>query len=231
MIPCYITTYNLHTWTQATAEECVRLGLHPIIMDMGSTYPPLVEWLADCPHEVLSVGHNGGSNWFWRHGPGKSGQAGALSDFYCVTDPDLDLSGVPDDLVPRMLEAYHANPDVTKIGVSLEVEDVPKSLPDYDAVMVWELPYWRHQREDGTYTANVGHTLALYHPERDMYERFWSAVRLPRPYTARHLPWYLSDEDLRADPELMYYYDHIAHPNPYWSNRTRTRLETTDDDT
>jgi hypothetical protein len=262
MLRCYIQVSNLVTWPRAMVAECGRLGLRPVIVDQGSTYPPTCEWLDSLPtDDVLRVGCNAGSNWFWRDGPGrpptgdaaagagsqsrnatesphgqKNGIGGDLGGnagnerelgHYLVTDPDLDLSGIPDDLVDRLLAAYRANPDVTKIGCSLELDDIAPDHPERDAIMEWERKYWVHRRDDGTYTANVGHTLALYHADHaaEHATKFWHAVRLPRPYTARHLPWYETDDRFRTDEELRYYLENLEH-TPYWSRRTKNRLET-----
>lgn len=232
-IPCYIQVHNLMRWPLAMAEDCVRLGLRPIIVNLGSRYPPLTEYLANgCPYDILDVGSNGSCYWFWRHGPGKldSGRDDIVKDFYVVTDPDLDLSGVPDDCMDRMLEAFARNHDVTKVGLSLEIDDIEEETPMYPQVMRWERQYWQYPRDDGTFTAKVGHTFALYHPQRGPNDEnvFWSAVRMPRPYTARHLPWYLSVEEILADEELCFYYRSVTQP-VYWSQRLKVLLKETVD--
>ncbi|HEY0985312.1 MULTISPECIES: hypothetical protein [unclassified Schlesneria] len=215
---CYLTVYEQLTWPRQMAEECVRLGLSPVILDHGSTYPPLLKWLDECPYPVIRVAHNAGCYGFWW-----TGRYREMSSQYIVSDSDLDLSQVPDDVVERLQQALAENPDVAKAGLSLEIEDIPDTYPFREQVMVWERPYWTEKRS-GAWRANIGATFALYDPARHemLDEDFYSAVRLDRPYTARHLPWYLDFQQL--DPELRYYFDRCDNV-AYWGSLTKNYLK------
>lgn len=217
-IDCYLTVYEQLTWPRQMALQCVRLGLTPIILDNGSTYGPLLEWLDACPYQVIRVGFNAGCYGFWRVGRHRNQTAE-----YIVSDSDLDLSQVPNDAVDRLREALANNPDVSKAGLSLEIDDIPDTYRFRNDVFVWERSYWTVPRGNA-WLAGVGATFALYDPRRNeqLDKDFYSAVRLGRPYTARHLPWYL-DVDHLSD-ELRYYYercDNVA----YWGSRTKQFLQ------
>ena len=215
---CFLTVYEQLTWPRQMAHECVRLGLSPVMLDHGSTYKPLLEWLDTCPYPVIRVPHNAGCYGFWR-----MGRYLTMTSPYIVSDSDLDLSEVPDDAVARLSEALSQNPDVAKAGLSLEIDDIPDSYPFRDQVLGWEVPYWTESRPGG-WRANVGATFALYDPRRhrQLERDFYSAIRLDRPYTAKHLPWYLDFQDLTE--ELRYYFEH-CDDLAYWGSRTKNYLK------
>lgn len=217
MIPCFLTVFNLLSWPRAMAAECERLGLEPIIFDNDSDYPPLLEWLDACPYPVIRAGHNSGCYGFWNLGLHEKQEG-----YYVVSDSDLDLSGVPDDAVSRLIEAFEANPDAVKAGLSLEIEDIPEGYPLRDKVFTWERPYWRTPgKGPACWKAGVGATFALYHPGRSLAREFYAGVRLDRPYTARHLPWYL--DFAHPDEEQRYYFDRCQGP-AYWGMLIKERL-------
>lgn len=217
-LDCYLTVYEQITWPKQMAEQCVRLGLNPILLDNGSTYEPLLEWLERCPYTVIRVGANAGCYGFWnekRHHD--------LTSPYIVSDSDLDLTDVPDDAVDQLRWTLDENPDIAKVGLSLEIDDIPDTYEFKQDVLQWEKPYWTVPRGKH-WLAGVGATFALYDPARNaiLDKNFYSAIRLDRPYTARHLPWYL-DFDQLSD-ELRFYYsrcDDLA----YWGSRTKRRLQ------
>jgi hypothetical protein len=210
---CFLTVYEQLTWPRAMAEQCVRLGLEPVILDNASTYPPLLEWLEHCPYEVIRVGSNAGCYGFF-HAHRHLEQ----TEPYILSDSDLDLTGVPDDCVQRLIFALAKNPSVCKAGLSLEIGDLPPNALFRSEILKAESKFWVWRAPGGAWHAQIGATFALYDPARnhiltdDIYQGgFYSAVRLDRPYTARHLPWYLNESNLSE--ELLYYFsrcDNVA---------------------
>ena len=140
-IDCYLTTYEQLTWPRAMASQCERLGLNPILLDNGSTYEPLLKWLETCPYPVIRVGNNAGCYGFWR-----ARRHHFLTSPYIVSDSDLDLSGVPIDVVDRLRRALDENPDVAKAGLSLEIDDIPEHYAFKHDVVGWERQYWQVHR-------------------------------------------------------------------------------------
>lgn len=213
----FLTSFNQLSWLKPMAEQCVRLGLEPVIFDNASTYEPLVEWLRNCPYPVIQAGSNTSCYGFWQTGLYKE-----QAEPYVVSDSDLDLSGVPNDAVAKLAQALADNPDVAKAGLSLEYEDIPDSFPDKVSVLAYETNYWKVPRPGG-FLAGVGATFALYLPERHglLDADFYNAVRLDRPYTAKHLPWYLDVDNLSDEMRQFYAKcDNTSH----WSNEIRKRL-------
>lgn len=213
-VPCYITVHNLLTWTAALVADCRRLGLRPVVCDHGSTYRPLLDWYETDPCEVRRYENHGPHGFFNRNEPAK--QTGP----YVHTDCDLDLSGVPADALDKLLAALDANPWATKAGLSLETVDVPDDLPWAKEVKGWEAGHWVARAPDGNWIAGIDGTFALYDNARrnlkDPAVNFYRAVRLDRPYTARHLPWYLTREQAVL-PEFAGYFgapDGLCHWSP-----------------
>lgn len=177
-------------------------GITPIIVDNGSTYEPLLDYYARSPHTVELMGANYGNTVLWYT---------ALWDKYdlddqryIVTDPDLDLSGVPTDFLTLLndgLDRYHF---ATKAGFSLETNDIPDTTLRWE-IMGWEADKWAYPLDEQFYRADIDTTFALY---RQRLLDF-PAVRTARPYTARHVPWYyVTAADVPEDER--YYITHCG---------------------
>jgi hypothetical protein len=121
---------------------------------------------------------------------------------YIVTDPDLDLSGIPDDFVDVLKRGLDVHPDVDKCALSLRIDDLPNT-PEGNFIRSHELKYWKRQYPSGFYNADTDTTLALYRAGVDWYSH--SAVRAPMPYAARHVPWYYSDFNALSPDEQFYF--------------------------
>ena len=131
------------------------------------------------------------------------------------TDHDLDISNVTVDFVDVLIKGF-SNPGIIKSGLSLEVNDLPQN--DYaKKALDWEMKYWNRPIDSyGFYESEIDTTLALYDRTREYSgfpesDKFFQAVRSPRPYTARHLPWYNTPDNI--NDEEMYY---INSTETYW---------------
>lgn len=218
MIPCYVTMRDLLTWPRAMCLDLVRLGFEPILCDHGSTYPPLLRWYGDCGYEVRRY-DNAGCYGFFRRGDDAK-----QDGFFAVTDCDLDLSRVPDDFRAVAIASFRANPWANKVGVSLEIVDVPRDSLSWDTVQEFEPKYWTTRTPDNHWRADIGATLAIYDYQRSKImpvDSFYRAVRLDRPYTARHLPWHLTEGNLPE--EYQHYLDGCDHL-PVFTNAIKRKL-------
>ena len=103
-----------------------------------------------------------------------------------------------------------------KVGFSLEIND----LPDTEigrAAKEHESKYWTVPHNHG-WSADVDTTFALYAKG----VRFtYDAVRLDRPYTIKHEPWYITKENIT--PEWRYYLDNIT-PVSTWGIRIKNGI-------
>jgi hypothetical protein len=133
--------------------------------------------------------------------------AGIINDYqdqyYAVTDPDLDLSGVPRDYLDVLMRGLTGNSEVIKAGLSLRIDDLPTNAFTAQ-ILVKEEKYWQADRDlNGFYVAGIDTTFAIYDRERLLNQKFYWSLRSPEPYVARHLPWYLTRENLTIE-ELFY---------------------------
>ena len=183
----YITVKDLLDLPRAMVEDIVRLGGTPILVDNASTYPPTVEWLNSTTHRVVRMEKNKGIRAAWTI-PG-------LTERYVVTDCDLDLSTVPSDVFQVMHEELNRADTYTKVGLSLEINDIPDHNPDKPFILSNEGKYW-NTKEGRGYNAPIDTTFAMY---RRSGWGGYSAIRLDRPYTARHVPWYWDPKHLPED--------------------------------
>lgn len=219
-IKAFIIAFNRLTSTKAMAEYLADNGCDVELVDNGSTFPKLIEWYKKCPHKVhrLPAAKENAHKTPWT-----SGIIPSLKDErYIVTDHDLDLSEVPGDFL-EVLEKGLENENAIKCGLSLKISDLPKNTLT-EQVLKIESNYWKKRDERGYYSAPIDTTLALYHAERAKdftNETFFRAVRSPEPYTARHLPWYNTPENLTE--EERYYLQSIRNTG-FWSHEYK-RIE------
>ena len=212
-VKCYIINRDRLTWLKSTVSEIIRFGGEPVVLDSASSYPPLLEWYASSEVRVIRLDTNLGSRSPWLSGVvDREVQPG---EHYVVTDPDLDLTGVPSDVLSVLARGLDQH-GVTKAGLSLELNDVPRELLD-----VWqpihgktleqcEIRYWQEKLDEQFWDAPIDTTFALYKHGAEMQGAdFYKGVRSDRPYTAKHLPWYRKD----FDEEDTYYAAHREKMN------------------
>lgn len=191
-----------------------RLDIH--IVDHGSTYGPMLDYLRASPHHVIRRGDfSPRSLWEW---DGLRRLVSARR--YLVTDPDLVFDDAcPGDWLDVLAgELDHAGQGARKAGMGLRIDN----LPDTElarAAQAWERPFWACPTSDRrAYWAPVDTTLALYQG-LDARPDFsiTPALRLAAPYLVRHLPWYASDDE-RHDEETEHYRAHALPGTSHWIN-------------
>jgi hypothetical protein len=166
-------------------------------VDNGSTYEPLLDWYATKPCEVISLGENAG-----HQAPWLCGLVERLgSPMYAVTDPDLDLSKTSRQTIVKCVEWLQMFPTVGKVGLSLRWDDVPPRSSYYTHVNTYEA-----NRQQGSRIVNaakidvpIDTTFAVYNRQ----DYFIGGVSLLE--SARHIPWYYSEKERKADKEFSQY--------------------------
>jgi hypothetical protein len=205
----YIISHNRLTCLLQLCFDLVDRGCTPVIVDNSSTYPPLLEWLKVCPFEVHRL-PNTGSRSPWKHNI-------VTGEYYIVSDHDLGISNVPLDMVDKMMEVLEESPTSIKVGLSLRIDD----LPDNDfanTAKAHEERFWLTKAGDH-YSAPIDTTLALYSAKRlakAKATQFYNAIRLAPPYTARHLPWYNTPENLTD--EEKFYINSLVSNEGHWNH-------------
>jgi hypothetical protein len=119
---------------------------------------------------------------------------------YIVTDPDLDLTGIPDDFLSVLEEGLRRYPKFDKCGFSLEINNVTDKRIYFEGktIQEWEQQYWGNPLDDEYFSASIDTTFALYKTDKYCLD----ALRTNRPYTAKHVTWYY-DQSIPKD-ELHY---------------------------
>lgn len=202
----YVISHNRLTCLQKLCNDLVLRGCEPVIIDNASTYAPLQQWLIECPFPVHHV-PNTGSRSPWKHNIVKGEQ-------YIVTDHDLNISDVPLDMVEKMQEVLEESKSSVKVGLSLKIDDLPDN-PYANAAKEHEKRFWVTPML-GHYSAPIDTTLALYSAERlatTSAEGFYNAIRLAPPYSARHLPWYNTPDNLTEEER---FYMNSINQEGYW---------------
>jgi len=208
----FIINYNRLTLTKNMALWLFRRGCDPIFIDNHSDYKPLLDYYQRCPFQVIFMKENYGHKVFWDRQLYKLLKP---DERYILTDPDLDLTGIPDDFLKVLNDGLDKYPKFSKCGFSLEIDDLP-STPEGDLIRTQVEPrYWRKALDPLYYDAPVDTTFALYREGVKVYTH--SALRTNRPYTAKHLPWYYYHIGELPEDEQYYY----KTANDSASNRLR----------
>lgn len=221
-IKVFINNYNRVSTLKPMVEQV--LGFDDldevVIIDNNSTYPPLLAYYENLPAgvRVIRLPQNMGHLAAWTSGVVET--HGGL--YYAVSDPDLDLSGVPADCLSHLVDGLRRYPYYNKCGLSLEVNDLPVNRPTVMSVLEHERTMWQNPLDEEFFGCTCDTTFAVYYKPRVVpfnYKKvggdFTFALRANRPYTARHTPWYLdpatpSDEDI-------YYWQSCRHDSTGWS--------------
>jgi hypothetical protein len=195
-----IINFNRLTLPKNMADWLVKRGCEPVFVDNNSDYPPLLEYYYKCPYKVVRLNQNFGHTVIWG--------AGILDELniheqHIITDPDLDLSGVPDDFLEVLKEGLARYPDYHKCGLSLEINDLPDTPAGNMVRNGFEAPYWVKKIDERYIEADIDTTLAVCRPEIRTHTT--SAIRTDRPYTARHLPWYYDHINDLPEDEQYYF--------------------------
>jgi hypothetical protein len=178
---------------------------HVILVDGGSTYPAMRDFLA-APGDgvsVVSLPTNPGP----RHLLLDPGEFALLPRHFCITDPDLAFNpAMPADFLGD-LAALAARERVGKAGLALDLSDRDAMRREQFLIgehkwhiWEWEEQFWRDEREplrpggDPVYRAIVDTTFALYDKTFFDPDRPLEAVRVAGRFTCRHLPWYSNNE-------------------------------------
>jgi len=202
-IKAVVVNRNLLTTLKNTIEFLSKEPrVEVIIYDQQSTYPPLLEYYKT--QNVLYNTENGGPYSVW-------GIPNINKDYYIIADSDCTYDGVPEDWLDKMLDSLNViNSD--KVGFSLRLDDLPdneltRQVKDHES------RYWINKCQSG-WVADVDTTFALYR-SGSMFS--YNAVRLPEPYTIRHIPWYL---DETMSDEWKYYLQNASGVSS-WGSRLK----------
>jgi hypothetical protein len=187
-----IITYNRLELPVKMAIWLNERGIEPVFVDNSWNYLPLIQYYDKTPFQVVRLSKNYGHTVIW--------DADLLTQLkiegnYILTDPDLDLTGIPDDFLQVMEQGLIKYPQFDKCGLSLEINDLKKK-----SIIDFEKHYWQYPLDDLYFNAPVDTTFALY---KARYYTF-NAMRTNRPYTCKHVPWYYDFDNLPEDEKYYF---------------------------
>lgn len=196
-VPVVINNFLRLTSLQNLVNSLYSRGYFDItVLDNGSFYDPLLLYYKGDSRIKVRYLRNSGPRALWG-----SGLMRELKHKYVLyTDSDIELPDeVPDNFVDRMVEVMEKYPEYRKVGLSLQINDLPDHYPYKKYIQAHEKKYWENRLEKDVYVADVDTTMALLHTG-DSFT--YTAIRLGGVYTVKHRPWYEDFNDL-TDEELF----------------------------
>ncbi len=212
-IPLIIPVFNQMTFTKGLIESFRKF--YPknriYILNNGSTYPPLLEWLKETDLKNNVCVFNYKENAFrenLRHFLDSYIIYGY--EYYAISDPDILI---PDYTPGNFLEMFKALIDehnYHRAGFGLKTEDIPDYIHDKAMIVANEnelktKPVWFYKHQG--YIAPLDTTFCLYKTSNGgwsspMNGKDWgNCVRL---LEARHLGWYIDPSNVSE--EMDYYF-------------------------
>jgi hypothetical protein len=209
-IPIIINNRNLLTYPKKMVEDLKTFeGVGEIILlDNGSTYEPLIEWYNSNPCEIIKTSNNGHLSPWIIDLPKK-----LSSDFYVVTDPDLDLSETPKDSLVFLLEKLKSHTNYDKIGLSLKNWEVSIDSPYHQFLKDWSVINWdTNSIYDGLLVnQKIDTTFAMYHINKNYAGQSCATYK---PYSVNHIPWEFTSKTIMNMKEENYeYYYYLKNSN------------------
>jgi glycosyl transferase family 2 len=205
-IPIIIISFNQLFYLKKLVDFLL-LNKHQniIIIDNNSTYSPLLSYFNEIEKNnnvtIYRLKENFGHLIFWEneelfHKYSKG--------FHIVTDADIvPHEKTPGDYLSVFLKLLNTNKDITKVGFSLYLDDIPDYNPNKKNIINWENQFWKN-KINKHYLSSIDTTFAMYRPN---YKRnnhnFLSGIRTNKPYTARHGGWYINPKAL-TEEQLFY---------------------------
>lgn len=207
MTPVILINYNRLDTTEKLIDQLLLLGYDDLyILDMGSTYEPLLKWYEECKKFTVIYHQNTGHKALWNDGILK--EYWSTEQWVAVTDSDIELNiNTPKGFIENMIciaKDFRAE----KVGCTIAYKDI--SNPWIKEIIVpIESRYWRYSLSHPTYKiylAPVDTTMCVVQPGRPFT---YNAVRVGGDYTITHRPWY---EDYNNLTEEQQYYHMHADP-------------------
>ena len=137
-LPVVIPCFNNPTYLRTMVAQLVGVGLRNlIILDNGSEFPPHLAYLEliEGEFEIIRRDRNDGP----RYALQDAVFYGTLPQYFCVTDPDLELNpNLPSNFVQSLIDVTNWH-RVGKVGLALDISEPTKTasrvFPDRRAAL------------------------------------------------------------------------------------------------
>jgi hypothetical protein len=212
-VKAIVITRDRVTYAKQTCHALERMGLDVHIVDHGSSWGPMLDWLHWSEYPVIRVGDATPRELWGRLRSAALEQIVGRDERYVVCDSDVVPS---DDCDRTWLDHAHgvldAESHIVKCGPGLQIDDLPYNVFT-DRVKEWERQFWVREIHPGVWSAPIDTTCALYRPLGEVPDFcLGPSARLGPPYTFRHLPWY----ELELTQEIMWYRAHALEGASHW---------------
>jgi glycosyltransferase involved in cell wall biosynthesis len=206
-----INNRNRLTTTKNIVEKLLQLNSDEeiIIIDNGSTYPPLLEWYKTLKVQV-HYEKNEGHLALWATQLDK-----VLGDFFVYTDSDIILNeNFPLDWKEIMYNV-HLKYEYKKIALGIRIDDLPDHYRYKNQVIRNEGRWWLEAVDDYLLKADTDTTFSFM---KNFFDNCYPSLRITRPdMICRHHGWYLDLDNL--DNEEKYYLDHLENTTTQYSKQ------------
>lgn len=226
-IPIFIITRDRLDVLQKCIKSLKQLDTEyeVVIHDNDSTFEPLIEYLN-------RESEAGNLKVYWnKHNTlddvTLSIQAhykeGCTSDYYIVTDPDIELLDVNSDMLEFYIHLLNTYPDIKVVGPMLQIDDLPDHYPLKQKVIKSHTQQFWHKTpesikyQEETYNIQrcyIDTTFGMYRKSFN-FKRYNKGIRTYKPYSARHLDWYIDPKNLSND---QIYYLTTSSNIGHWSS-------------
>jgi glycosyltransferase involved in cell wall biosynthesis len=217
-IKVVINNRNRLTTTKNMVEKLLLLNPNEeiIIIDNGSTYPPLLEWYKTLTNVDIRYFGNEGHLALWATQLDKE-----LGEYFVYTDSDIILN----DNFPKLWKMIMWSQlnwnrgTYDKVALAIHIDDLPDHYSFKNQVIRNEARWWleKHDAEmfDYLYKADTDTTFAMM---RNFGDNCYKSLRIAKEdMMCRHYGWYLDLENL--DEEEKYYLEHLENKTTQYSKQ------------
>jgi hypothetical protein len=214
-------------------QEQIDYPIEIVFIDNNSKYQPTIDFLKDHQNRGISVYWNKSKSCetrqFSQEWPGiikKHLESMAeIPGYYLLTDSDIALDKVDSDIIDVFIFLMNKT-NVGCVGTSLRIDDIPDYYPAclkkfmlkrhrefWDSNNIKQIDY--NGKTVKYIKAPIATTFALYRANLDdkmvgFQHITKNAIRTFKPYSARHLDWYINPENLKED-QKFYLNNLITH--------------------
>ncbi len=214
MIPIFVISFNRLWCLQPCIEALCKLGeeVTLIVIDNGSSYPPLLSYLKALEKKGIEVYYRkplksirnlygsiieSVNLWFKSH----------EASFYGICDCDIVLENPSPTYLQTFTDLLKEKPTIQAVGCILRIDDIPDYYPLKATVLKRHKRFTTsplHTKEHVTFVeAPIDTTFAIY---RSSYRKAGvtkAAIRLCGNFQAKHLDWYINPNDMMED-QILY---------------------------
>ncbi len=230
MIPIFIITCDrveMLKKSMRSYREQIETPVEFIMIDMGSTYLSMIEYLGELEKEGMKIYRENRVN--SRSELNKINAS--IQDYfrthpqsnYVVTDPDICFDDIKADILDVYAYLLNNLPEIVVAGPMLRIDDIPEYYPLRKRLLTNSRHKTFHEREIYSVFYNGGEIKFIYakidttfgmYRAGSQWQRLQSGIRVLAPYSAKHLDWYVDPGNM---PEDQRYYMQNASQVAHWS--------------